>query len=296
MTRTLTGTPRAVLAPRAYEYTATDSDPSEPDVASLTFTIEVAVSEARRAVLNDALAAQGRALLTGATDAIGERFRASPAAAPRAGERADAALDAIAGFLGGAGGTYDRRETSFTPTGGSWAAAGGPDAPLAQWTWLLWRTAVLRRRAQRRARTPWARQRARRKRRAESPLGIHARRPILRDVVGRGKRRRRRRSARPLDPLGRRVGAALRRPVRCRRLRRRRDLALSGRGCPRRQLARRRRPRHEPRRSGLHDRGRTRPAGDGVDGGASLRTRRNRVRHGVLGRRRRRRRRGGTPP
>ena len=131
LTRTLAGTPREILAPRAYEYTATDADPSEPDVASLTFTIEVAVSEARRAVLNDALAAQGRALLTGATDAIGERFRASPAAAPRAGERTDAALDAIAGFLAGAGGTYDGRETSFTPTGGSWAVAGGPGAPLA---------------------------------------------------------------------------------------------------------------------------------------------------------------------
>ena len=131
LTRTLAGTPREILAPRAYEYTATDADPSEPDVASLTFTIEVAVSEARRAVLNDALAAQGRALLTGATDAIGERFRASPATSRPEDGRADAALDAIAGFLAGAGGTYDGRETSFTPTGGSWAVAGGPDAPLA---------------------------------------------------------------------------------------------------------------------------------------------------------------------
>ena len=49
LTRTLAGTPREILAPRAYEYTATDADPSEPDVASLTFTIEVAVSEARHA-------------------------------------------------------------------------------------------------------------------------------------------------------------------------------------------------------------------------------------------------------
>ena len=133
-TRVLGGLPTQAMAARVYEYTATDSDLGEPDVAALTFTIEVEVSAADRAVLNDALAAQGRAYLTSATSAIGERFRA-PAAAPataaagcpeaRDGEasgadcaagqgRAVAAFTAFAGWLAGQAG----QAGGMSPAGG----------------------------------------------------------------------------------------------------------------------------------------------------------------------------------
>ena len=82
-TRVLSGLPTQPAVARAFEYTVTDSDVIEPDVAVLTFSITVEVSTVDRAVLNDALAAQGRAFLTSATSAIGERFRA-PAGAPAA--------------------------------------------------------------------------------------------------------------------------------------------------------------------------------------------------------------------
>ena len=68
----LSGLPTRVQGPRPYEYTATDAD---LDRATLTFTITVAVSAAEKKRLNDGLAAQGRALLSGATSVIGERFR-----------------------------------------------------------------------------------------------------------------------------------------------------------------------------------------------------------------------------
>ena len=71
-TRTLSGLPTQVTGPRTYEYTATDAD---GDRASLTFTITVKVSAAEKKRFNDGLAAQGRALLSGATSVIGERFR-----------------------------------------------------------------------------------------------------------------------------------------------------------------------------------------------------------------------------
>ena len=80
-TRVLSGLPTQPAVARSFEYTATDSDLSGPDVAVLTFRIGVEVSSADRAVLNEALAAQGRAFLTSATSAIGERFRA-PTDAP----------------------------------------------------------------------------------------------------------------------------------------------------------------------------------------------------------------------
>ncbi len=126
-TRTLSGAPLQTAAPRTFEYTVTDSDVSEPDTASLSFTIEVAVSAADKAVLNDALASQGRALLNGATSVIGERFRA-PAAAPATasaenGEeepsRAVAALNAFASFLSGQSGS-----SGHAPAGG-YGSAGG---------------------------------------------------------------------------------------------------------------------------------------------------------------------------
>ena len=82
-TRELSGLPTEPALARRFEYTATDSDAVEPDVAALTFSIAVEVSAAERAVLNDALAAQGRAFLTSSTSAIGERFRV-PVDAPAA--------------------------------------------------------------------------------------------------------------------------------------------------------------------------------------------------------------------
>ena len=87
-TRVISGLPTQPALARSFEYTATDSDLVEPDVATLTFSIAVEVSAAERAVLNDALAAQGRAFLTSSTSAIGERFRA-PADAPRRAPAAD---------------------------------------------------------------------------------------------------------------------------------------------------------------------------------------------------------------
>ena len=74
-TRMLSGVPTRVYGPQSYEYTATDAGVGEPDVARLTFTIEVVVSAAERARVKTGLAAQGRALLSGATSVIGERFR-----------------------------------------------------------------------------------------------------------------------------------------------------------------------------------------------------------------------------
>ena len=74
-TRVLSGRPARAMAPRRFEYTATDADASEPDVARLSFGITVAVSAEDKAVVEDALAAQGRAMLTGVTSVIGERFR-----------------------------------------------------------------------------------------------------------------------------------------------------------------------------------------------------------------------------
>ena len=105
--RTLSGTPVAGVAKQTYTWTVTDSDSTNPDSASLTFTIEVmAFKAADKAVLSDALAAQGRALLTGATTVIGERFRGGGAMASAgagdddsAGNQTVAAFDAVAGLL-----------------------------------------------------------------------------------------------------------------------------------------------------------------------------------------------------
>ena len=71
-TRVLSGLPTAAMAKTTYTYTATDTD---GDRASLTFTITVTVAAAEKKRFNDGLAAQGRALLSGATSVIGERFR-----------------------------------------------------------------------------------------------------------------------------------------------------------------------------------------------------------------------------
>ena len=75
--RTISGTPSAASA-ATYTYTATDAA-SPPDRASLTFRIEVEESAEEEALRRDALAAQGRALLSSVTGVVGERFRAGRA-------------------------------------------------------------------------------------------------------------------------------------------------------------------------------------------------------------------------
>ena len=64
-------------------------------MARLTFTIEVVLSAAEQAILEDGLAAQGRALLSGATGVIGERFRN-----PGASSGAEAGVAACLGDAG----------------------------------------------------------------------------------------------------------------------------------------------------------------------------------------------------
>ena len=122
-TRTLSGAPVAAAPAAVYTYTATDSDAVDPDSASLSFSIEVSILEAEKKMLEDALSAQGRALLAGATGVIGERFRAPASARAEAAEdeeeqdRAEAMLNAFAGWLAGTGGGRGGY--------GSYPAAGG---------------------------------------------------------------------------------------------------------------------------------------------------------------------------
>ena len=73
--RTVSGTPSAPSPAATYTYAATDSA-APPSMASLTFTIEVEASAEEEALRRDALAAQGRALLSSVTGVVGERFRA----------------------------------------------------------------------------------------------------------------------------------------------------------------------------------------------------------------------------
>ena len=82
-TRVLAGTPTEPQAATRYTYTATDGD---GDPATVPFTITVHAA-AEKALLKTGLAAQGRALLSGVTGVIGERFR-SPGAASWAGAAA----------------------------------------------------------------------------------------------------------------------------------------------------------------------------------------------------------------
>ena len=82
-TRVLAGTPTEPQAATRYTYTATDGD---GDPATVTFTITV-YAAAEKALLKTGLAAQCRALLSGVTGVIGERFR-SPSASSWAGTAA----------------------------------------------------------------------------------------------------------------------------------------------------------------------------------------------------------------
>ena len=80
VTRVLAGTAMALHGATRYTYTVTDSKGQQ---ATLTFTVTVrAVGE--QAILEDGLAAQSRALLSGATGVLGERFR-NPGASILAG-------------------------------------------------------------------------------------------------------------------------------------------------------------------------------------------------------------------
>ncbi len=138
-TRTLSGTPVEAASAAVYTYMATDSDAADPDSASLSFSIEVSISEVEKKMLEDALSAQGRALLTSATGVIGGRFRAPAAAraevADGEGERdrAETMLNAFAGWLAGAGGGrggYGAHPAAggtpgFGPVGGQFSAPRG---------------------------------------------------------------------------------------------------------------------------------------------------------------------------
>ena len=101
--QTIGGTPAVATSPATYTYTATDSAAS-PDQVSLSFTLEVEVSAAEAALRRDALAAQGRALLSSVTGVIGERFRPrSGSTAEGGGGTRDAAgglVEALASMLG----------------------------------------------------------------------------------------------------------------------------------------------------------------------------------------------------
>ena len=70
-TRTLSGTPMVVATATVHTYRAADAD---ADGVELSFSIEVAAPP-QEAGLEDALAAQGQAFLTSATNVIGYRFR-----------------------------------------------------------------------------------------------------------------------------------------------------------------------------------------------------------------------------
>ena len=131
-TRTLSGAPSVATAASTYTYTATDGAAS-PEQASLSFTIEVEVSAEEAALRRDALAAQGRALLSSVTGVIGERFRPRPSRAGGEGTRgaAEALGEALAsifgswssqGRVGGAGGAAFARGVG---TGGHAARVGG---------------------------------------------------------------------------------------------------------------------------------------------------------------------------
>ena len=119
--RTISGTPSAASAV-TYTYTATDAA-SPPDQASLTFTIEVEASAEEEALRRDALAAQGRALLSSVTGVVGERFRAGrTGTAGRGTERGGlgAAGNALATLLG--------LPAQMGRAGGAGFGPGGPPA------------------------------------------------------------------------------------------------------------------------------------------------------------------------
>ena len=97
--RTISGTPSVASAPVTYTYTASDASAAVPYQVSLSFAIEVEVSAEEAALRRDALAAQGRALLSSVTGVIGERFRSRPGPAG-VGTQGSAGTEGAAGALG----------------------------------------------------------------------------------------------------------------------------------------------------------------------------------------------------
>ena len=117
--RTVSGAPRRASAAATYEYTAADAAGA---TAGLSFTIEVEMSAAEAALRRDALAAQGRALLSSVTGVIGERLR--PRSRPSAvgagrGGAVDQLGDMLASLLGyRAGAGFGAGGAGFAPDAG----------------------------------------------------------------------------------------------------------------------------------------------------------------------------------
>ena len=123
--RTISGRPSVASAPVTYTYTASDANAAAPDQVSLSFAIEVEVSAEEAALRRDALAAQGRALLSSVTGVIGERFRSRPG--PEGGATQGAAgTQSAAGALGKA---LASMVGSRAGRGYGGAAGGAPVAP-----------------------------------------------------------------------------------------------------------------------------------------------------------------------
>ena len=119
-TRTLSGTPTELGGPWTFTYTATDADPVSPDAVSLSFSISVVILEEDKTVLSDILSAQGRALLNGATSAIGRRF----SGASGASNNQSSALNTIGSWLANA---YSHSSgMGMAPTAGGMPIVEGP--------------------------------------------------------------------------------------------------------------------------------------------------------------------------
>ena len=133
--RTVSGTPSAPSPSATYTYAATDSA-APPSMASLTFTIEVEASAEEEALRRDALAAQGRALLSSVTGVIGERFRARRAGSPGSvgpgrGSAMGALGNALAALPGMQGQGGLAASAGFGPGAGPGGHLGGLSAPGA---------------------------------------------------------------------------------------------------------------------------------------------------------------------
>ena len=119
-TRTISGTPNELGGPWTFTYTATDADVVSPDAVSLSFSISVVILEEDKTVLSDILSAQGRALLNGATSAIGQRF----SGASGASNNQSSALNTIGGWLANA---YSHSgDVRMLPMAGSMPMMAGP--------------------------------------------------------------------------------------------------------------------------------------------------------------------------
>ena len=120
--RTVSGAPSVPSPVATYTYTATDAN---GDAATLSFVIEVEVSAEEASLRQDALAAQGRALLSSVTGVIGERFRPQPPPAPDDGGQTQGAArsfgEALVSTLGSRAGLG-----SLGAHGGNASASGVP--------------------------------------------------------------------------------------------------------------------------------------------------------------------------